>query len=141
MNNKFKFVLKTKNECVSELRNREYTNGQAEQVSNASYTNNVAYMSQGHIQRGSVTDTDMSYRRFRIVKEYMIVWIDSNINKFDKDDRHSIAQLRSIVNTVETFVDVEECIPFLNVNKNEKVFLIISGALGQLHAFRFERMP
>ena len=82
-------MLKTKDECVSELQNREYNNAQAEQVSNASYTNNVAYMSQGHIQRGSVTD--LSYRQFRIVEEYMIVWIDSNINKFDKDYRHSIA--------------------------------------------------
>jgi tetratricopeptide (TPR) repeat protein len=39
--------------------------------------------------------------------------------------------LRQVVNTVNTFVDVDECIDFINDIKQEKVFVISSGALGK----------
>jgi tetratricopeptide (TPR) repeat protein len=39
--------------------------------------------------------------------------------------------LRQVVNTVNTFVDVDECIDFIDGIREEKTFVISSGALGQ----------
>jgi len=67
----------------------------------------------------------------RIIQNFHLVWLDGNINENDDDCRHSIQKLKQVVNTVNTFVDVDECIDFINKIPEETAFMITSGAFGQ----------
>ena len=67
----------------------------------------------------------------RMVQNFHLVWLDGNIDESKDDYRNSIKKLRQVVNTVNTFIDVNECIEFINGIKEEKAFMISSGALGQ----------
>ncbi|CAF4004021.1 unnamed protein product, partial [Rotaria sordida] len=64
------------------------------------------------------------------VEDFVIVWLDANIGQND-NTRKTIAQLRRIANDIQTFIDRVACIEFISQIKNEQVFLIVSGALGQ----------
>jgi tetratricopeptide (TPR) repeat protein len=67
-----------------------------------------------------------------MVQNFHLVWLDGNIDEVNSNDcRNSITKLRQIVNTVNTFTDVDECIGFINSIHEEKAFMISSGALGQ----------
>jgi tetratricopeptide (TPR) repeat protein len=67
----------------------------------------------------------------RMVQNFLVVWLDGNINENNDDYQHSIVKLREISNTVNTFTDVDECISFIKDIKTHKIFMICSGALGQ----------
>jgi tetratricopeptide (TPR) repeat protein len=67
----------------------------------------------------------------RIVQNFHLVWLDGSINETNDDCRNSITKLRQVVNTVNTFVDVDECIDFINGIKQERAFVISSSALGK----------
>jgi hypothetical protein len=69
----------------------------------------------------------------RMVQNFHLVWLDGSIGEDINDDyRNSITKLRQVVNTVNTFIDGDECINFINSIKDEKTFMISSGALGQI---------
>jgi tetratricopeptide (TPR) repeat protein len=66
-----------------------------------------------------------------MIQNFHLVWLDGSIDEINNDDcRNSITKLRQVVNTVNTFIDVDECIEFINGIKEEKTFMISSGALG-----------
>ncbi len=70
-------------------------------------------------------------RPARMVQNFHLVWLDGSIDEINNDDcRNSITKLRQVVNTVNTFIDVDECIEFINGIKEEKTFMISSGAFG-----------
>jgi tetratricopeptide (TPR) repeat protein len=69
--------------------------------------------------------------RARTVQNFTLIWLDSNIDESNRDFKHSLTQLRQIVNTIDTFIDVDTCVDFLTQIKDEKVFMIVSGAIGQ----------
>jgi tetratricopeptide (TPR) repeat protein len=62
----------------------------------------------------------------RIVQNFHLVWLDGSIDVTNDDCRNSITKLRQVVNTVNTFVDVDECIDFIT-DIGEKAFVVISG--------------
>ena len=67
-----------------------------------------------------------------MVQNFHLVWLDGNIDKInDEDCRNSITKLRQVVNTVNTFTNADECIDFISGIKEEKAFMISSGAFGQ----------
>jgi tetratricopeptide (TPR) repeat protein len=67
-----------------------------------------------------------------IVQNIRLIWLDTNIDEINNDDCHNtITKLRSIVNVINIFTDVDECINFLMEIKDEKIFMIISDALSQ----------
>jgi Tfp pilus assembly protein PilF len=67
-----------------------------------------------------------------MVQNFHLVWLDGSIDEINNEDcRNFITKLRQVVNTVNTFTDVDECIGFVNDIKEEKTFMISSGALGQ----------
>jgi tetratricopeptide (TPR) repeat protein len=71
-------------------------------------------------------------RSRRMIQNFHLVWLDGSIDEVNSDDcRNSIAKLRQVVNTVNTFTDVNECIEFINSIPEEKAFMISSGAFGQ----------
>jgi len=67
----------------------------------------------------------------RIIQNFHLVWLDGNIKENDDDCRNFIEKLKQVVNTVNTFVDVDECIDFISTIPEETVFMITSGALTQ----------
>jgi len=67
----------------------------------------------------------------RIIQNFHLVWLDKNINEKRDDFRNTITKLRQVVNTVNTFVDADKCIDFINNIHEETAFMIISGAFGQ----------
>ncbi|CAF3377101.1 unnamed protein product [Rotaria sp. Silwood2] len=70
-------------------------------------------------------------RTVRIVQNFLLVWLDAKIDEHKEDFKYSLTQLRNIVNTVEVFIDADQCIDYLKSIKDEKIFLIVSGKLGK----------
>jgi tetratricopeptide (TPR) repeat protein len=67
----------------------------------------------------------------RMVQNVTLIWLDKNISDKKEDCCSTVTQLRHIGNTVHTFTDTDQCIDFVTDRYNEKVILIISGALCQ----------
>ena len=66
----------------------------------------------------------------RMVQNFHLVWLDGSIDEVNNDDcRNSITKLRQVVNTVNTFTDVDECIDFITDIEEEKAFMIFSGCI------------
>jgi tetratricopeptide (TPR) repeat protein len=69
----------------------------------------------------------------RRVQNFHLVWLDGSIDEINNDDcRNSITELRQIVNTVNTFTDVDECIDFITDMKDEMTLMIISEAFSSI---------
>jgi hemerythrin-like domain-containing protein len=66
-----------------------------------------------------------------LLQNFLLIWLDANLDEAKEDFENSIQHLRCVVATIATFTDVDECIDFLSDIENEKVFMIVSGALGQ----------
>ncbi|CAF1534592.1 unnamed protein product, partial [Rotaria sp. Silwood1] len=67
----------------------------------------------------------------RILQNFLLVWLDANFDESKDDYEKPMKHLQHIVATVAVFTDVDESIDFLTDIENEKVFMIVSGALAQ----------
>jgi hypothetical protein len=63
------------------------------------------------------------------VQNFLLIWLDANIDESNNDFRNSIKRLRRTIDTIEIFRDTDECISYISKFKNEKAFFIVSGAL------------
>ncbi|CAF4429227.1 unnamed protein product [Rotaria sp. Silwood2] len=70
-------------------------------------------------------------RRQRLAENYLVIWVDGNIDMKNQDCQHTLTQLRDVVNQVNTCTTAEECVRSLEENQEETSFVISSGALGQ----------
>ncbi|CAF2991378.1 unnamed protein product [Rotaria sp. Silwood2] len=61
----------------------------------------------------------------RRIDKTVVIWLGPI------DDKSSISQLHSIVNSIRMFEDVDQCAKFLNEIKNEKAFIVISNMINQ----------
>ncbi|CAF4734433.1 unnamed protein product [Rotaria sp. Silwood1] len=69
--------------------------------------------------------------RRHIVQNYMLIWVDANINEANEDCQNTLTQLRNVVNEINLCTTLAQCIGILNDMDDEKAFVICSGALGQ----------
>jgi tetratricopeptide (TPR) repeat protein len=68
-----------------------------------------------------------------MVQNFHLVWLDGSIDEINNADcRNSNTELRQVVNTVNTFTDVDECIDFITDIKDEMTLMIISEAFSQI---------
>ena len=67
----------------------------------------------------------------RMVQNFLITWLDRNIDENNCDYHDTIMELRQVTNNVHIFTDVDSCINFITNTKGQKVFMISSGAMGQ----------
>lgn len=74
---------------------------------------------------------DFRIRHKRSAQNFLLIWLDAHIDENNEDYKNYLKQLRKIVITVELFTNADECIDYLNSIKDDKIFLIISGSLGQ----------
>ena len=69
----------------------------------------------------------------RNIQNFLLVWLDANIDiNHNNDCRNTITQLQKIVPTVHSFTAPNQCIRFIDDISDEKVFLIVSGTLGEI---------
>ncbi len=66
-----------------------------------------------------------------LVQNYLLIWVDGNINLNNEDSEKILTQLRCVVKKVNHCTTPAECIEFLNKMDDTKAFVISSGALGQ----------
>ena len=69
--------------------------------------------------------------KHRILQNFLLIWLDAKIDETNVQCQKNLKQLRSIINTIYTFKELNPCAHFLDQINNEKVFLIISGVLGE----------
>lgn len=104
-------------------------------MGNTSSTQNAD--SGGNISTRHVTktighqDIVSSSQECRLMQNFCLVWLDANFDHLNQDFQRSLEQLRHVVVSITTFKDAQECINFIQQVKEVKVFLIISGSLGQ----------
>jgi hypothetical protein len=68
-----------------------------------------------------------SFTQQRIVQNFLIVWLDSTIDEFNKDCRNAVTQLRRVVNGIRLFTDANQCVDYVIEIESERVFMIVSG--------------
>ncbi|CAF3622063.1 unnamed protein product [Rotaria socialis] len=69
--------------------------------------------------------------RRRMAQNYLVIWVDGNIDQNNNDCRSTLAQLRAVVSDVNVCTSPEQCAQFLNEIDDGKAFIISSGELGQ----------
>ncbi|CAF3599407.1 unnamed protein product [Rotaria socialis] len=74
---------------------------------------------------------DFRARPRRIVQNFLLVWLDANIDEGKEDFQKALTALRKIFVTVEPFTDVDQCVDYLTSIDDQKIYLITSASLGQ----------
>ncbi|CAF1402155.1 unnamed protein product [Adineta ricciae] len=65
------------------------------------------------------------------MQDVVVIWLDNHIDHNYPDCQLTLTQLQRIVDNVIIFTDNDECVEFIISNNHHRVYLIISGALGQ----------
>jgi tetratricopeptide (TPR) repeat protein len=71
----------------------------------------------------------------------MVCWLDPDIDETNEDYQCSMIKLNEIVDSIQSFIDPDECIDFLTDMSNEQVFLIISPSFVQHIVPLIHEMP
>ncbi|CAM4851180.1 unnamed protein product, partial [Rotaria magnacalcarata] len=90
---------------------------------------------------GGTATSDAIPPRRRMIQNYLVIWVDGNIDENTEDCRNTLAQLRVAVSEVNVCTTPEGCIEFLNEMDDGKAFIISSGALGQHLVADIHGMP
>ncbi|CAF4970139.1 unnamed protein product, partial [Rotaria magnacalcarata] len=90
---------------------------------------------------GGTATSDAIPPRRRMIQNYLVIWVDGNIDENTEDCRNTLAQLRVAVSEVNVCTTPEGCIEFLNEMDDGKAFIISSGALGQQLVADIHGMP
>ncbi|CAF1236257.1 unnamed protein product [Rotaria sordida] len=77
----------------------------------------------------------------RIIQNFLLVWLDANIDESKEDIQNSLKHLRRIVASITTFTDAQQCFDYLSGITKEKAFMIVSGSLGQKFVSEMEAIP
>ncbi|CAF3253053.1 unnamed protein product, partial [Rotaria sp. Silwood2] len=76
----------------------------------------------------------------RIIQNFLLIWLDANIDETQEDFKKSLKHLRHVVASITTFTNAEQCLKFLGEIRKEKIFMIVSGALGRQVAPELQAM-
>jgi hypothetical protein len=76
----------------------------------------------------------------RNLEPFTCVWLDETVNETD-DNRETEQKLRQIINHLFTCNDQKRCEEYIRDITQEKVVLIVSGALGQHIIPRIHDLP
>ncbi|CAF1506227.1 unnamed protein product [Rotaria magnacalcarata] len=66
-----------------------------------------------------------------ILQNFLLIWLDPNIDKSQPQYKQPLAELQRLVASINTFTRIEDCINFIDGIQETKVFMIVSGSLGQ----------
>ena len=79
--------------------------------------------------------------RRRILQNFLLIWVGTNITLSDNDFQHALEELRSMAYDVYIFNEVDECVDFLTDIDIQHVSLITSGEIGQKLVPTIHSMP
>ncbi|CAF1494164.1 unnamed protein product [Rotaria sordida] len=71
------------------------------------------------------------FTRYCTIENFLVIWLDPNIDEFNPDTIASINIRQHIVNTIKIFNDTNACIDFLINAENEIIFILISNDLSE----------
>ncbi|CAF1385832.1 unnamed protein product [Adineta steineri] len=79
----------------------------------------------------STSSSNIRQPRQRMAQNYLLVWVDANIDLANTDCQNTVTQLKNIINDINLCTQPDQCIQLLNQINNERAFVIMSGSLGQ----------
>jgi tetratricopeptide (TPR) repeat protein len=92
-------------------------------------------VSKTSLSKTSIATTTASvhanHQRQRIAQNFLVIWIDANIDQSTQDCQNTLGQLQSVVNDINIFTKPDEAVDFLTEVHGMHVFLIVAGTLGQ----------
>lgn len=68
----------------------------------------------------------------RIIENCILIWLNSSLNESDLHYQNLITQLRQIINSINVFSDLDQCVAFVHQRGAEKLFIIVSDTFGPL---------
>ncbi|CAF1304004.1 unnamed protein product [Rotaria sordida] len=71
------------------------------------------------------------FTRYRTIENFLVIWLDPDIDESNLDTIASTNKLQHIVNTVKIFNDTNACIDFLTNAENEIIFMLISNDISK----------
>jgi tetratricopeptide (TPR) repeat protein len=66
-----------------------------------------------------------------LIEHYKIIWLDSNIHHAEVNTKNSFDNIRNLIDSINIFINLDECIHFLDTIKNAQIFLIITASFDQ----------
>ena len=93
-------------------------------------------------QASSQSKDGVERRRIQmeLVQNVFLIWLDETIDENNADCLDIISHFRRVINAVNTFIDSDQCIEFLEHIDNEKACMVISGSLAQHIVPRVHKM-
>ncbi|CAF3984543.1 unnamed protein product [Rotaria magnacalcarata] len=79
----------------------------------------------------AASSEDFRARPRRTVQNFLLVWLDVNIDEKKEDFQKSLTELQKIFVTIEPFTDVDQCVDYLTSIDDQKIYLITSASFGQ----------
>ncbi|CAF1052073.1 unnamed protein product [Rotaria sordida] len=130
---------------TSTMGNKQYSKSTASGSSSSSTTNKPKEISSSSSTAASVSTMGRSAAlpqpARRIIQNFLLVWLDANVDESKEDFQNSLKQLRRIVASITTFTDAQQCFDYLSGITKEKAFMIVSGSLGQKFVPEMEAIP
>ena len=83
---------------------------------------------ESHPTTSSASDTSQPIKR--IVQNFVLIWLDTNLDESTTDYHNSISLIRTVVNDVSGFKQPDEAIDFLTEIEAVSAFLIVNRSLG-----------
>jgi tetratricopeptide (TPR) repeat protein len=78
----------------------------------------------------------------RQVQNCLLIWLDASSGEIDNQDTvNTISKLKAVIDPVKTFTDEGECVNFIKKMKEEKTFIVASGAFGETTVRIVHNMP
>ncbi|CAF1531575.1 unnamed protein product [Rotaria sordida] len=125
--------------------NKQYSKSTASGSSSSSTTNKPKKTSSLSSTAASVStmgrNAALPQPARRIIQNFLLVWLDANIDESREDFQTSLKHLRRIVASITTFTDAQQCFDYLSGITKEKAFMIVSGSLGQKIVPEMEAIP
>ncbi|CAF4738453.1 unnamed protein product [Rotaria sp. Silwood2] len=97
----------------------------------SSTSKNISSNTYLSIKTDASTGTSTSVRKHPIIQNFLVVWLDPKIDESVNDFRNSLAKLRGIAKSINTFTNAVHCIEYLKKASNGGALLIIAGSIGQ----------
>lgn len=94
-------------------------NTTARSSSNKTTTNDQAYL------------LNLDKEHHSTCENFILIWLDANLDLLGDDFRYLIERFQSLVHLIIPFLDPHVCLDFITKTRDEKIFLIISGGLGE----------
>jgi hypothetical protein len=66
-----------------------------------------------------------------ILQNHQLVWLNAHIDESNVFYQNDIIQLQTIVNSMDTFIDPDQCVNYLTDIAPEKVFMIVSKTISE----------